>query len=238
MRPASIMNPKTILSAFVFLAVTGASWANGLIEAPAPAHTKMPAVKPADRGSVATVNLLVETNAYGYVTAATVKDTTNAVLGQACVEAVKQWRYAPAREYGQPVAAKFIQPFRFSDGLITTVAEKPRSKAPKATHRVAPNLPHNLRAITGATVVSVALDADGKIVSLAIDNSTHEELNSYCEGAVRQWVFSPHIVNGEARPCTVQVPFRFTGDPRQRIVAPKAAVVDDRRLRPLRQPSR
>ncbi len=233
------MNQKSILSAFLLLACTGAAWAAALIEAPSPARTKMPAVNPADYGDTATVNLLVETNAYGYVTAAEVKDASHPALGQACVEAIRQWRYSPAREYGQPVPAKFIQPFRFSDGLITTTAtvDKPASKAPKATHRVAPELPQDLRAITGSAIVSVGLDAEGKIVSVAIDDSTHEELNSYCEAAVRQWRFSPNLVDGQAVPCTVQVPFRFKGDPLRKDVAAKAMVVDNRDLKPLRQPS-
>lgn len=219
------------------LLLASAAWATAATEAPAPYRTKLPAINATDYGTAAFADLYVETNAYGYVTHAEIKETSNPELGRACLEAIRQWRYSPARENGQPVASKFIQPIHFAEGVISTAAEKPASQRPKATHRVAPELPDSLRGITGNAVVALQLDAEGKITSLAIDSSTHEELNSYCEAAVRQWEFTPQIVNGKAVPATIQVPFRFNGDPLQAEMVEHAITLADRDLKPLRQPS-
>lgn len=227
---------KTILSAFLLLSAVCSAWA-AATEPPAPFRTKIPAFNATEYGSAAFADLYVETNAYGYVTHAEVKETSHPALGQACLDAIRQWRYSPARENGQPVPAKFIQPIHFTEGVITTATEKPTSRQPKATHRVAPELPEALRGITGDTVVALQLDSAGKITSLAINSTTHEELNAYCEAAVRQWEFAPAMVDGQAVPATVHIPFRFKGDPMKAETIAQAITLDDRDLKPLRQPS-
>ena len=226
---------QTILCATLLLAST--VWAVAATEAPVPYRTRIPAIDAARFGDAAFADLYVEINAYGYVTHAEVKETSHPELGRACLEAIRQWRYAPARENGQPVAAKFIQPIRFRDGMISTAAEKPTSQQPTASHRVAPELPESLRGITGGAVIALQLDTEGRITSMTVDSSTHEELNSYCEAAVRRWEFTPRIVAGKAVPATLHVPFQFTGDPLKTEVEAKAITMDDRELKPLRQPS-
>jgi TonB family protein len=227
---------KKLISAFLGCSVLAAALGTSAVEPPAPYRTKLPAVNAADYGNTAFADLYVETNAYGYVTHAEVKATSHPELGEACVEAIRQWRYSPARENGQPVAAKFIQPIHFNDGLITTAVAKPASRQAKATHREAPALPDALKHITGSIVVAVQLDDKGQITSVAIDSATHEELAPYCEGAVRQWKFEPALTDGQAVPATVHVPFRFIGDPLEPAGVSKASTPEDRELSPLRQP--
>ena len=91
-------------------------------EPPARYRAKLPAIDPTSFSGSAEVALYVETNAYGYVTRVEVRDSTDAALAEFCATAVRKWRYAPAREYGQPVAARFIQPFRFTGGRLQVSA--------------------------------------------------------------------------------------------------------------------
>lgn len=99
-------------------------------EPPARYRAKLPVVSADQFAGTAEVDLYVETNAYGYVTRAEIHKATDAALGEFCATAVRQWRYAPAREYGQPVAARFIQPFRFTGGRLQVSATRSAPSAP------------------------------------------------------------------------------------------------------------
>lgn len=119
-----------LLTLLTFLAGSGAAWAEDYREAPAPARTVIPAIDPADYAPGTFAELLVETNAYGFVTRVEVKTTSQPAFAQACVEAIRRWRYAPAREFGQPVAAKFVQPFRLTNGTLTIPPGRPVDAPP------------------------------------------------------------------------------------------------------------
>lgn len=202
---------------------------------PAPWRTKLPSV-PAD-ASTAYAEIYVETNAYGFVTRAEIKTATSPAFGQACLEAIRHWRYYPARENGFPVPAKFIQPIQIKDGLIDTSAPSPTSRHASAIRRVAPKLPDDLADITGEALVSVHLDPEGNILSLEVESSTHEELNAPCAAAVRQWVFRPAMADGRNVPAVVHIPFSFRG-PKARAPTPEPDLTEaDRPPRAIRQPS-
>ena len=98
-------------------------------------QAKLPAIRADQFPSTAEVELDIETNAYGYVTRAEVRRTTDAALGEFCAAAVRRWRYAPAREYGQPVAARFIQPFRFTGGTLQAAAARSVPSSQSADRR-------------------------------------------------------------------------------------------------------
>lgn len=114
---------KRILQTAVILAclVTSASGAAFGSARPAPWRTKHPAHTPADDAS-ASAEIYVETNAYGFVTHASVRSASSVGFGQACLKAVRQWRYHPARENGFPVPARFVQPMRRGDGTAGNTA--------------------------------------------------------------------------------------------------------------------
>lgn len=94
-------------------------------EPPARYRAKLPPISADQFAGTAEVQLYVETDAYGYVTRAEIRTATDAALGALCATAVRKWRYAPAREYGQPVASRFIQPFRFTGGRLQASAAQP-----------------------------------------------------------------------------------------------------------------
>lgn len=94
-------------------------------EPPVRYRAKLPIIRADQFSGTQEVHLYVETNAYGYVTCAEVVSSTDSALGEICAEAVRAWRYAPAREYGQPVPARFIQPIQFSGGGRPATPGKP-----------------------------------------------------------------------------------------------------------------
>jgi outer membrane biosynthesis protein TonB len=129
---------KALLSTIPFgvcLLLAAAPDTRAASEPPSRYRAKLPAIRADQFPSTAEVELAVETNAYGYVTRAEVRRTTDAALGEFCAAAVRRWRYAPAREYGQPVAARFIQPFRFTGGTLQAAAAQPMPAPPNADRR-------------------------------------------------------------------------------------------------------
>jgi outer membrane biosynthesis protein TonB len=118
----SLKAPLSTVSFGFCLLLLAAPNTRAATEPPSRYQAKLPAIRADQFPSTAEVELAVETNAYGFVTRVEVRRTTNAALGEFCAAAVRRWRYAPAREYGQPVAARFIQPFRFTGGTLQAAA--------------------------------------------------------------------------------------------------------------------
>ncbi len=126
--------PSALHFALLFLACTTTALAGVPVDPPAPYRTKLPRFTVEQFGTFASADLLVETNAYGFVTRVEVKSASRADFGEACLAAVRQWRYAPARSYGMPTPAKFIQPFRLTAGAVASERRTPVAPpAPEAS---------------------------------------------------------------------------------------------------------
>ena len=203
---------------------------------PRPLVTKMPVIPAAFASTTGQVELLVETNAHGFVTRATIKSSTQSGLDQPCLDAIRQWKFTPATKAGQPVPATFVQPLEFADGLMAATTARPVSRPPHPMRRVAPDLPDALVHITGYAIIAVSLDVKGAVIEAVPGGASHEELYPPCVAAVRQWRFAPALENGQPVSATVHVPFRFVGNPVKPEVLARAEPVKDRDLRPLRQP--
>lgn len=203
---------------------------------PVPLRTVMPVVSRSLTASPAEVQLLVLLNQYGYVTAAKVAKSTNPALDDACLDAIRQWRYKPAEKNGKAVTASFIQPFAFGNDSFD--AASGITSRPKTRRQVTPTVPEALKHVSGRVTVAVQLDNQGKVTNAEVASSTHEELNSATLDAIKQWVFAPAYINGKAVPSSVYVPFEYVGQPLPE-VAPvtKPILVDNSELKPLRQSS-
>jgi len=75
---------------------------------PVPVAVVAPAVQGYDIGEAVQVCFVVDTA--GQPTGITIKSASDRGFAQAVEEAVSQWRFAPARRDGAPVAAKVILP--------------------------------------------------------------------------------------------------------------------------------
>ena len=202
---------------------------------PVPIQTVMPNVNRSLTASPAKVEVLVILNESGYVTAAMIQKSTNPLLNEPCLDAVRQWRYKPAQRNGENVTSSFIQPFSFGNDTFDTSTGI--TSRPKTRLQVAPIVPEALQHISGIVTVAVQLDNQGKITGTEIVSSSHEELNAITLTAVRQWEFAPAYVNGKAVPSTVYTPFDYVGKPMPAVTVsnPKPVLVDNSELKPIRQ---
>jgi len=210
---------------------------HSLITPPAPIVTAMPSVSGSLTANPGEVQLLVDVNEFGYVTSARVNKSTNPLLNEPCLEALRRWRFQPAQQDGVPVSASFILPFKFGND---TFDMSPGITAhPKPRREVAPVVPESLQHVSGLVTVAVQLDHQGKITGTEVIRSSHEELNAAALGAVQQWEFSPAYVNGKAVPGKVYVPFEFVGKPLrpESVAQPEPVLIDNNELKPLRQAS-
>lgn len=226
------MHQKTSFLALLGLLVASFGASSMLRADPVkPVVTVVPALESSLLEQPGLVELLIQINAHGYVTDAKIKSSTNPQLNQACLAAIRQWRYTSASGN----AGNFVQPLRFGDATFD--AEVAVTARPKALSRVAPEVPEALQNISGKVTVAVQLDAAGKLTDARIVSSTHEELNPLCLAAVQAWRFAPAYEAGQGKPSLVYVPFAFVGREMPEAVVAKTQVVDNATLKPLRQDS-
>ncbi len=205
---------------------------------PKPISTPIPNLTAKLHNTDEQVDLYVEINASGYVTHAKVEESTNPELNDACLDAIRNWKFKPAIENGKAVAAKIRQPFRFSKNFISTEKKSVANKDPKATRRTAPEVPTHLQHVSGKTVVSISLDDKGHLLEAKTVSSTHEELGSLCTDALKNWKFKPAYKNGNAVASTCYIPFQFTGKSIETKDSIKEVIAAaDAKVTPIRQKS-
>ncbi len=107
---------KTFLKlSFLLLALAGSAQAQSKTEPPVPVRTVPPeypaAMRDQKASGVVTVNCLVDEK--GNVTESRVEKSTNEAFDQAAIDAVKRWKFKPARQDGNPVQIRVSIPVRF-----------------------------------------------------------------------------------------------------------------------------
>lgn len=107
---------KTFLKlSLLLVALSGFAQADTKTEPPVPVRT-VPPEYPAEMrtqkaSGVVTVNCLVDEK--GNVSESRVEKSTNEAFDQAALEAVKRWKFKPARQDGNPVSIRVSIPVRF-----------------------------------------------------------------------------------------------------------------------------
>jgi len=179
---------------------------------PEPMETPMPSLRKLNPSPNAYVNILLEVDEEGYVTKATVDESSDKSLEAPVVRAVKKWRYYPAYDDGKRTSCKILQPIRFKSDMMFTNARKKGSRDPKVIARVSPKLNEYEETLDGEVMVRVNLDDKGKITETFVSHSSNSRLNQAALAAVSQWHFKPAIIDGEAIASKVMVPFHFQGN--------------------------
>jgi len=237
------MKKNAVLSFTLFALIASSLLGSEWDINPEPQKTVIPVLDTSLSDDNGYVELLVETNPYGYVTHAEVKSTSNESYVTPCLDAIYQWKYKPAHKNGEKVSATFIQPIRFNEGVYATSVAKQEKKQnkvnkdPRALRKASPELTDDLKHITGNAVVEVSLDKQGRISNATVVNSSHEELSQACIDAVAHWTFSPAIESGKAVPAKVHVPFVFKGEPMKNTIIEVAEIPADRAPKLIRQKS-
>lgn len=129
-------------------------------------------------------------------------------------QALRQWRFAPARADGQPVAAELRVPVvLFTEKALQRPGLRPGGPvdSPKVTKQVAPDYPPEMKAsgIVGRVVLSIVVNAAGKVENPVVVESNGPAFNQPAIKAVLAWRFEPARQNGKPVPMTVQIPVVF-----------------------------
>jgi TonB family protein len=135
------------------------------------------------------------------------------------LEAVKQWWFKPATLDGQPIPCEIPVAFSFSWPMAcmggprtgsfgkSDVPSTPSFNPPAVVSSVTPVFPANALG-AGSVVVSVSLDAAGKIQNVKIIKGS-EGFNFSALEAIKQWRFKPATLDGQPIPSMIPVAFSF-----------------------------
>ncbi len=107
---------KTFLKlSFLLLLVMGTAHAQTKTEPPVPVRTIPPEypsqMRDQKASGVVTVNCLIDEK--GNVTESHIEKTTNEAFDKSALDAVKRWKFKPARQDGEPVSIRVSIPVRF-----------------------------------------------------------------------------------------------------------------------------
>lgn len=147
--------------------------------------------KPAQFFAVASVD------ADGRVTQATVEGAADAGTQAGILAELKTWRFAPAREHGQPVAAQVRVPV-FGVPAIALVDDGVLTRPPRAVHQVDPEYPASMRqlGIRARVVLSCIIDTEGRVRRTEVVQSDNPAFDQPAVDALLKWRFEPGLEDG------------------------------------------
>lgn len=109
------MPKPTLLLAALAMAVVSPAFAESKLEAPVPVRTVMPeypaTLKRDGVNGIVVVQCTIDVQ--GNVDSPQVQKSTNAEFDKPALEAIKKWKFKPAKQDGSPVARKVSIPIKF-----------------------------------------------------------------------------------------------------------------------------
>ncbi len=126
--------------------------------------------------------------------------------------ALKNWRFAPARKGGVPVAATVRVPF-----VLVTAGDLPEGKitqTPQVIHQEPPIFPLPMRysGMRGEVLVDFIVDIEGRVRNPFVVRSLNPAFDDPALEAVRKWRFEPGRVGEKPVATHMQVPILFQLD--------------------------
>lgn len=145
-------------------------------------------------------------------------------------QALKQWKFAPAKNGGAPVASQVVMPLCFiTQHTLDLAVHKPsanrQNPRPLGTP-AAPEYPLSLKrlGLNGEAQVSFVINKQGKVSDAVVLRTSHPLFGDAALGAVRKWKYSPVMENGEPVEFPMTIPIAFQlGDSEQ---ADKSRLLD------------
>jgi TonB family protein len=122
--------------------------------------------------------------------------------------ALKDWRFAPARKGGQPVAAEFRVAFLF---YMPMAPVPTKQTPPRVVKQEAPIYPRAMRSsrIKGEVLVAFVVDTKGNVVNPVVARSNNTAFDEPAIEAVLKWKFEPAVVDGQPVNTRIFVPIIF-----------------------------
>lgn len=169
--------------------------------------------------------------------AVVVRMTTDG-FGRAALNAIKKWKYEPARVHGQAITSSFRQTIEFSfNGEGNTSASLAiaatrrgnghklpaglRYDLPPVVRRlVQPKYPYDLlrQHVGGFAEVLALVDAQGKVTASRVIKADRPEFGGALQAAVEQFEYQPALKDGDPTPTMVSVSEQFEPDPERSLM--------------------
>ena len=152
--------------------------------------------KPASSDGLPVVRMKLALDAGGAITRAEPEGKVSAKNLDAIQAALKQWRFAPARKNGEPVAAELTVPVICQTAPKTDTRE---SKPARVLDKVSAIYPSAMKryGLSGQVTIGFDVDAEGRVQNPAIVESDNPAFDEPALTALRQWKFSPALREGE-----------------------------------------
>ena len=179
-------------------------------------------------GIQGTVKLTIIVNEEGLVYEIRTNPENNSILEGAAIAAVKQWQYSPTLLNGEPVPVQALvtvifqmkdTPLPVEEQNMPSEISVPRGgpirigdnvQESKLIRKVEPVYPEEaLRArVQGKVVLAIVVNEEGFVTEAKVVKG-HPILNDAAIAAVRQWKYSPTLLNGEPVPVMATVTIIF-----------------------------
>jgi TonB family protein len=131
-------------------------------------------------------------------------------LARPCEIAAKNWRFAPARRDGQPVAAEVRMPFVISTRAASGGATG-RHVMPRVTSQPAPIYPFAMlsNGMKGEVLVDFVVDREGRVRNAFAARSLNPSFDDAAVDAVERWRFEPGRIGDRPVSTHMRVPVIF-----------------------------
>jgi TonB family protein len=160
------------------------------------------------KGRASIVSMKLSLDATGAIVTAEPVGQVNPPILATIRDSLQKWRFAPARQGGQPVAAELVLPVRCQP---TMPADVGRNVPPKAIFQAPPLYPYAMArfGIRGAVTIDFVVDEQGRVQNAAIFQSDNPAFEEPALKALRQWKFQPGTIDGRPANMKMKVPIIF-----------------------------
>ncbi|MGB2906682.1 MAG: energy transducer TonB [Candidatus Aminicenantaceae bacterium] len=159
-----------------------------------------------------TVILNIRTDVTGQVERVLVLRGVDAALDKAAADAVKQWKYEPFVQNGEPKPVVFSVTVRFrsKESILKSIEVGGEIAPPVVVKRVDPVYPEEARkdGIQGSVILYVTTDEEGRVKKVEVLKSI-PALDKAAVDAVRQWVYEPYLKDGVPKPVSFAITVQF-----------------------------
>ncbi|MES2692721.1 MAG: TonB family protein [Verrucomicrobiota bacterium] len=171
----------------------------------APALTLL---KPAPDNEPQVVRMKLSLDAAGAITASEPAQKATPNLLKAVTEALKEWRFAPARKGGQPVPAEIVVPV-LCHGMRRDISN---SSPVRLRESVRPEYPVAMRryGISGNVIFDYTVDETGQVKNPVVSESDNPAFDEPALAALLQWKYHPAMRNGQPVSSRVRQPVAFS----------------------------